>query len=124
MTAETQTKGKMVRIRGLEPLRLAALPPQSSVSHNRISSDFLTSPVWNDYKNPSVLTTVLTRCKKRPKKRFQRVANGLYRFKRTGTYYSVFKVGGKEKPNKLYGSMPLRRKIFDYLFQQAEQILF
>jgi hypothetical protein len=52
------------------------------------------------------------------------VANGLYRFKRTGTYYSVFKVGGKEKPNKLYGSMPLRRKIFDYLFQQAEQILF
>jgi integrase len=94
----------MVRIAGLEPARLAALPPQSSVSansticaDNHISSEFLTFPLRNNHQIPSVLTRVLTRRKNQPKKRFQRVANGLYRFKRTGTYYSVFKVGGKTR---------------------------
>jgi len=53
---------------------------------------------FSEGKNGPVLTAVLTATNKhKPKKRFQRVANGLYRFKATGTFYAVFKINGKTR---------------------------
>jgi hypothetical protein len=52
----------------------------------------------NDNAKSPVLTSVLTRVKNRgSKKRFQRVANGIYRFKRTGILYAVFKADGRTR---------------------------
>jgi len=94
-----------VRIAGLEPARLAALPPQSSVSANstisarhHFSEEIQTFSRPTDHQKSPVLTPVLTGTKKRRRgKRFQRVAKGLYRFKRTGTLYAVFKVDGRTR---------------------------
>jgi len=105
LLVEKTPTGGMVRIAGLEPARVAPLPPQSSVSANsticanphfplEIQSF---SPTTNNQK-PPVLTPVLTGTKKRGGgKRFQRVTKGLYRFKRTGTLYAVFKVDGRTR---------------------------
>ncbi len=96
---------RLVRIAGLEPARVAPLPPQSSVSANSticapayIYEEIQPfSPTTNNQKTP-VLTPVLTGTKKRGGgKRFQRVTKGLYRFKRTGTLYAVFKVDGRTR---------------------------
>jgi uncharacterized protein YlaI len=91
----------MVRIAGFEPAHLAALPPQSKFSNNPTLND---SPInkgdfkSREAKNDPVLTAVLTRTKKRSsKKRFQRAGKGLFRFKRTGIYYGVFKCAGKTR---------------------------
>jgi hypothetical protein len=53
---------------------------------------------FSEAKNDPVLTSVLTRSKNPKKtKRFQRIGHGLFRFKRTGTIYSVFKVNGRTR---------------------------
>src|SRR5437867_2493228 len=100
-----KTPKELVRIAGLEPARLAALPPQSSVSANSTISaqghfpeEIQTFSRDTYHRNPPVLTPVLTGTKKRRRgKRFQRVAKGLYRFKRTGIFYAVFKVDGRTR---------------------------
>ncbi len=96
---------KVVRIAGLEPARITPLPPQSSASANsaicaniHFSSEILTFPRRDDHQNPPVLTPVLTGTPKRKAgRRFQRVSKGLYRFKRTGILYAVFKVDGRTR---------------------------
>src|SRR5438105_653311 len=101
----SKTPKKLVRIAGLEPARLAALPPQSSVSANStisanldFSEEIQTFSRPTDHQKSPVLTPVLTGTKKRRRgKRFQRVAKGLYRFKRTGILYAVFKVDGRTR---------------------------
>ena len=90
-----------MRIAGLEPAHLSALPPQSSVSANST----ICAPVNNQVftradtrKNESVLTAVLTQKPKHTSnKRFQRVGYGLVRFKKTGMLYGVFKSAGRTR---------------------------
>ena len=101
-----QRKGiNLVRIAGLEPAQVTPLPPQSSASANsticanvHFSLEILTFPRRTDHQKSPVLTPVLTRTQKRRRgRRFQRASNGLYRFKRTGTLYAVFKVEGRTR---------------------------
>ena len=85
---------------GLEPARLTALPPQSSVSANSTREESIVNK--GDYehgrvKNDSVLTAVLTRSRQKGSKRFQRVSHGLFRFKKTGMLYGVFKSAGRTR---------------------------
>ncbi|MBP9902604.1 MAG: hypothetical protein KBH45_14180, partial [Verrucomicrobia bacterium] len=102
---ETRLSKNMVRMAGFEPAHLAALPPQSSVSANSTTCENVTFSSekqlfsWSSKgQKGAILTAVLTRTRKRGrKKRFQRVANGLYRFKRTGTIYAVFKSNGRTR---------------------------
>jgi integrase len=88
-----------VRITGLEPVCLAALPPQSSVNgrngvHFDIGNKGFTHT--NSANGSSVLTSVLTKCPKSGKRgRFKRIGNGLFRFKNTGVLYGVFKRSGR-----------------------------
>ena len=95
----------MVPLAGFEPARVSSLPPQSSVSANSTIRENPHFPLENqtfcesasEVKAP-VLTPVLTGAIKRGKtKRFQRVATGLYRFKRTGILYAAFKVDGRTR---------------------------
>ena len=107
-----------MRIAGLEPARVAPLPPQSSVSANsticanpHISLEIEAfSPTIYNQKSP-VLTPVLTETpKRRVTKRFQRVSKGLYRFKKTGTLYAVFKVDGKTRWKCLETDDPIQAR--------------
>gem|GEM_PF-541797 len=91
----------MVRIAGLEPAHLSALPPQSSVSANSTICETLVikgdSKLVKSRKRP-VLTSVLTGTKSQQGgKRFQRIGHGLFRFKRTGMIYGVFKSAGRTR---------------------------
>ena len=91
----------MVRIAGLEPAHLAALPPQSILSCKITHAKTIANKgecETKGAKNDSVLTAVPTRTKKRTsKKRFQRAGRGLFRFKKTGIYCGVFKNDGKTR---------------------------
>src|SRR5438034_9260866 len=70
---------ELVRIAGLEPARLAALPPQSSVSansticaHGNVSSGIQSFSGLTSHRKEPVLTSVLTRSAKSTRgKRFQ-----------------------------------------------------
>jgi integrase len=90
-----------VRITGLEPVRLTALPPQSSVSANSTISESIVNK--GEYEratgeNDSVLTSVLTGSgKRRQNRRFQRAGHQLFRFRKTGMLYGVFKSAGKTR---------------------------
>jgi integrase len=65
-----------------------------------------------DHQESPVLTSVLTVTKKkRGGKRFQRVGHGLFRFKRTGTIYGVFKLNGRTRWKSLSTNDPSRARL-------------
>jgi len=91
----------VVRIAGLEPARLTALPPQSAnlaKCNNRRGVVNRRDYDFTRRNAVSVQTPVLTQRRQNPtRKRFQRVGHGLFRFKKTGTIYAVFKVNGRTR---------------------------